>query len=78
MLTQVLHSSNERKRNFHDYEAQKKLLKAFNAMRENFRCECKPTCNDIMQSYGPNRISSDREKDDIGYYEELQKKQICY
>lgn len=76
VLSSILHhmsqSSNERSHDFYYDEARTKLLEAFTEMSENLRCSCKPNCNEIMQLYGPNGISPDRQDDNIGYCEETQ------
>jgi hypothetical protein len=65
--------SKERGHDFDYIKMKPKLLEAFLKMDSNYRCGCnRKNCTEIMQLYGPNGISPDRENNDIGYCDDAQ------
>jgi hypothetical protein len=49
------------------------LLKAFENIRSDFKCQCgHPGCDEVMTLCGTNAISPDRKYDDLGYHDEGQ------
>lgn len=74
MLQSMATSSKTRRHHFNMIQAKKKLLLAFEDIADDFRCGCnRCNCEEIMQLYGPNKLSPDRKNDKIGYCEDNQK-----
>ncbi len=66
--------SKQRQHEFDPIKAKEKLLESFTKMDTNYQCGCnRKNCREIMQLYGENGISPDKENDNIGYCEESQK-----
>ncbi len=74
LLCHMKKSSKERGHDFNSNIAKKKLIQAFAEIKDNFACGCNRTnCTEIMQLFGPNGISPDRENDLLGYSDDAQK-----
>jgi hypothetical protein len=74
ILNNMKGHSKERGHDFDIDKAKSKLVHAFSEIKENFACGCgRKNCAEIMQLYGPNGISPDKENDSIPYSDDLQK-----
>lgn len=68
ILSNMKSHSKTREHEFDLANTRYKLLQAVHSISHNYKCGCnRSNCTEIMQLYGPNGISPDKQNDMIGY-----------